>query len=90
MLSCVRLRIHGYVQGVNFRYLARRRAQGLGLTGWVRNREDGTVEALACGEPEAVAAFGEWCRQGPPSARVDRVEVHPEDASEPTGGFAIR
>jgi acylphosphatase len=71
----VRLRITGNVQGVGYRIWATRVAAGLGLRGWVRNRSDGSVEALATGAPDAVGALIEACRQGPYGARVTAVAV---------------
>jgi acylphosphatase len=65
-----RLSIAGRVQGVGFRYSMERKARGLGVTGWVRNRRDGDVEAVVHGTPEAVAAITEWARHGPPGALV--------------------
>jgi len=73
-----RLRIAGRVQGVAFRASAVMAAQALGLAGWVANRTDGSVEAVAEGDEAGVAAFIRWCHQGPPAARVDRVEVTDE------------
>lgn len=70
-----RLVIHGRVQGVGFRASLAWEAQAQGVTGWVRNRRDGTVEAMVAGSDEAVAAMIAWARRGPPGARVDRVEV---------------
>lgn len=67
--------IHGRVQGVGYRYAMTREARRRGVTGWVRNRREGTVEALLCGEGEAVAALLVWARQGPTGAQVDHVEV---------------
>jgi acylphosphatase len=67
--------IHGRVQGVGFRASLAWEAQKQGITGWVRNRRDGTVEAMIAGSDEAVAAMIAWARRGPPGARVDRVEV---------------
>ena len=67
--------IHGRVQGVGFRASLAWEAQREGVTGWVRNRRDGTVEAMICGSDEAVATMIAWARRGPPGARVDRVEV---------------
>lgn len=77
-----RLRIHGVVQGVGFRYALEREARRLGLSGWVRNRRDGTVEAVIEGPVAAVEAMAAWAHRGPPSARVARVEV-----TEDGGGF---
>jgi acylphosphatase len=77
------LSIHGNVQGVGFRYHFREQAQRLGITGWVRNRRGGSVEAMIEGTPEAVEALLAWARLGPPAARVERVEL-----SEAEGAFA--
>jgi acylphosphatase len=70
-----RLRIHGRVQGVYYRGWMVELAERLGLDGWVRNRIDGTVEALAVGSTEAVETLIAACHDGPPAARVDLVEV---------------
>ena len=70
-----RVRIHGRVQGVFYRGWAEEQATALGLDGWVRNRIDGTVEAVVSGPADKVEAFIALCRQGPRAARVDRVEV---------------
>lgn len=67
--------ITGRVQGVGFRASMAREAQRLGVTGWVRNRSDGSVEAMIAGTPEQVAAMMNWARRGPPAARVDQVFV---------------
>jgi acylphosphatase len=69
----VHLKIEGRVQGVWFRESTRKKAQSLGVLGWVRNRSDGTVEAMAEGEEGKVKALVSWCHQGPPSAQVTRV-----------------
>ena len=68
-----RLRITGKVQGVWFRGWAVRTATSLGLTGWVRNRRDRSVEALAIGEPDALERFAAACHEGPSRAAVERV-----------------
>ncbi len=71
----VRIVISGRVQGVFFRASACEQATLLGITGWVRNRPDGKVEILAEGETKQLEEFISWCQQGPPRARVTRVEV---------------
>jgi acylphosphatase len=71
-VQCVVL---GRVQGVFFRASAQREAKRLGLTGWVRNRPDGSVELLAEGEDESLRDFIGWVQRGPTSARVDRVDT---------------
>lgn len=67
--------ITGHVQGVWFRGSMVAKAQELGVTGWVRNRRDGSVEAVVAGTPEQLAAIMNWARRGPPGARVDHVAV---------------
>ena len=69
------LHIRGTVQGVWYRESMRQEAEQLGVTGWVRNRFDGSVEALVQGTPEAVEAIIEWCKRGPERAEVARVEI---------------
>ena len=80
MLVRKRLRITGRVQGVAFRASTVTIARTLGLAGWVANRADDSVEAVAEGDEAKVAAFIRWCHHGPPAARVDRVEVTDEPA----------
>jgi acylphosphatase len=75
------LRIRGRVQGVGFRMYLQREAQRHGVTGWVRNRHDGSVEAVVQGEAEAVEAVIAWARHGPPSARVMNVDVSEGDGA---------
>lgn len=84
------LRIHGLVQGVYYRQSMCDAAQRLGLHGWVRNRRDGSVEALATGPAPAVQALIDWAHEGPPAARVERVDVSeaPPEALAP--GFMQR
>ncbi len=67
--------VHGCVQGVSFRHYTRRQALNLGVTGWVRNMPDGTVEGLFEGDDSAVQALVEWCRSGPPAAQVGRLDI---------------
>jgi len=70
------LHIFGLVQGVGFRYHFAEQAQFLGITGWVRNRRGGSVEAMVAGAPEAVEAMLAWARRGPAAASVERVDVN--------------
>ena len=85
----VTVRVFGVVQGVGFRYHCQRQAQLAGAAGWVRNEPDGSVTAHVEGDERAVATLVAWCRQGPPSGAVDRVETA---AAEPErlGGFSVR
>jgi acylphosphatase len=88
-LTRVRVRIRGRVQGVFFRAETRARAESLGVAGWVRNADDGSVEAVFEGDDEQVESMVEWCRRGPAGGRVEEVEVVRE---EPAGeiGFQVR
>jgi len=86
----VLVRIHGRVQGVWYRGWTVETAQDLGLTGWVRNRSDGTVEALLRGPTRAVTTMITACHQGPPAARVTRVEVQEEGADADIGCVGFR
>lgn len=90
--ATLRLRITGKVQGVWFRGWTVKTARGLGLTGWVRNRRDGTVEAFIHGPRPAVEAMVVACRQGPPAARVGEVAVETALAGgeDLAGGFTQR
>ena len=83
-----RVAVHGRVQGVFFRDTTRRMAQSRGVTGWVRNREDGAVEAAFEGEADAVEALVEFARQGPRGAAVERVEVT-EEVPQGEDGFRV-
>ena len=78
----VHVRAQGRVQGVFFRAEARERAESLGVSGWIRNAEDGSVEAVFEGDEERVQSLVEWCRRGPRGAVVDSVEIAEE---RPTG-----
>jgi acylphosphatase len=69
------LRIFGRVQGVGFRHYTQREARRRGVHGWVRNRNDGSVEAVFHGEQAAVDGLVDWTRHGPPSAKVTDVQV---------------
>jgi acylphosphatase len=80
-----RLSIRGRVQGVGYRQWMVEEARSLGLTGWVRNRRDGSVEAVFSGDAGDVSEMLERCKDGPHSARVTAVTVTEEGASGPTG-----
>ena len=82
-----RLTITGRVQGVGYRDWALRMARHLGLTGWVRNRMDGSVEALLVGDDTRVGEMIEACRRGPRMAEVDAVDVEPVDLDILPDGF---
>ena len=69
-MGCVRLTVTGMVQGVGFRAYVRDEARRLGVTGWVRNRKDGSVEVLVCGPETALAALSERVAKGPAGAQV--------------------
>lgn len=85
------LLIHGHVQGVSFRWSMVQAAQLRGVRGWVRNRNDGCVEALVTGPAAAVQSLVQWAHQGPRHARVDGVDVRNAAApSEPFSDFAQR
>lgn len=80
-----RLTVRGRVQGVRYRGRAGDQARAPGLSGWVRNRRDGSVEVLVSGPDEAVGAFIVRCREGPPGARAERVEVAQTQEAAPAG-----
>ena len=80
---------HGRVQGVFFRDTTRRRAQALGVAGWVANRDDGAVEAAFEGDAETVDAMVELCRRGPGRAEVTQLEAA-DEPPEGLSGFEVR
>ncbi|WP_439578220.1 acylphosphatase [Elioraea sp.] len=86
-MRTVRILVSGRVQGVGFRAFAARQADRLGIDGWVRNLEDGRVEALAAGEETAVAEFIAALKRGPLIARVASVEVIEAADQPPAPGF---
>jgi acylphosphatase len=88
--TCVRLVVHGRVQGVGFRFTAREAAVECGVTGWVRNLPDGSVEIVAQGSPAAVARMTAWAQGGPQHASVDRVRVETLAVSPDLLRFEIR
>ena len=86
----VQLKIHGRVQGVYYRAATVQQAQSLGLTGWVMNCPDGSVEAVAEGAKLKLEKLIAWCRQGPDGARVTHVDVRWKTAENNFYGFSIR
>ena len=82
---CVLARIHGRVQGVFYRAWTQKTARALGLEGWVRNRRDGTVEALFCGPRRKVEEMLRAAQAGPPAARVTRIDTREVARDELTG-----
>lgn len=89
-LECWSVRIHGHVQGVGYRDTCAHQARRLGVTGWVRNRSDGTVEALMLGPKDELFRMQAWLRHGPPHARVTAVDVQRLDAPFPIDDLAER
>ena len=79
--SVLRLEIRGRVQGVGYRWSMVGQAHRLGLRGWVRNRRDGSVEAVVAGAPEAVERIVNWARRGPDAALVEAVDVFPAEGA---------
>ena len=82
--------VHGYVQGVGFRYFVRRRANELGLVGWTANERDGTVRVVAEGSAAALDELTRHLHAGPPGARVERVEANRMPSVGDLRGFSIR
>lgn len=89
-LVCRKLSIQGRVQGVGYRWSLCEQANRLGLSGWVRNRRDGSVEALLIGDSAAIDELLFWAQRGPPMASVDKVAVSEGSASELAGGEGFR
>ena len=82
--------ISGRVQGVFFRLETKRAADGYGVFGWVRNNRDGTVEAVFEGDREKVLSVLEWCKQGPPIAGVQNVDIRWKEYTGEFNSFGIR
>ena len=89
-LTRAHVRVTGRVQGVCFRIYTHERARELDLTGWVRNRYDGSVEAAIEGEAADVKSMIDWCHIGPPASRVKEVRVEWEKATDKYTGFSVR
>jgi len=84
------LRVRGRVQGVGFSATTRKQARELGLRGWVRDEQDGSVTVVAEGSHESLMALHRFCGRGPPFARVDQVEAIWNDATGEFPGFDLR
>ncbi|HEX3674847.1 MAG TPA: acylphosphatase [Rhizomicrobium sp.] len=84
-LTSLRLRIEGYVQAVGYRNFVIAEAARLGIDGWIRNRSDGTVEALVSGETKAVEAIVAACMRGPEGSRIKDVELHNAEPPDEKG-----
>ncbi|OYT42419.1 MAG: acylphosphatase [Candidatus Aenigmarchaeota archaeon ex4484_224] len=92
MRSCkrIKVKIYGRVQGVGFRYSVYLLAKSLGIKGWVRNCEDGTVEAIFEGYLSKVEEMIKFCKKGPPLAKVERIEIKEENCKNEFENFEIR
>lgn len=90
MQKACKIRVYGRVQGVWFRAYTQRKAEELGIKGFVRNEADGSVYIEAEGEEQALQAFVEWCYEGSPLAKVERVEIAPLEPPPGYQEFAIR
>ena len=88
--NAVHVIVSGRVQGVFFRMETQRAAERLGVGGWVKNRSDGTVEAVFEGETKKVDQALDWCRKGPPNASVSDVAINEIDYSGKYESFSIR
>lgn len=88
-MKAIHAEVHGFVQGVGFRYATQRLAHQLGVVGWVRNLPSGGVEVWAQGEIESVDRLLAFLERGPRGARVDRVVVNPVEVDPAREGFDI-
>ena len=89
MKTNVYVKIHGKVQGVWFRASTKQKAEQLGLTGWVRNTDDGCVEAVFEGGEKQVQDMIQWCYQGPPLSKVKNVEVKNQNPTNNFDSFSV-
>lgn len=90
MTKGIIIKVYGRVQGVFFRHSARLKAEELGLRGFARNETDGSVALTAEGEEETLRKFLEWCRRGPPLARVDEIKIEWQETTEKFKRFEIQ
>jgi acylphosphatase len=84
-LTTLRLRIEGFVQAVGYRHYAIEEAKKLGIDGWIRNRSDGTVEAVVSGPTKTVELYVQACMRGPTGSRVDNIELGPAEPLQEKG-----
>ena len=89
MKQHLNIKVYGLVQGVFFRKSAKDMADELAVPGWVRNEHDGSVSIMATGEKETLEKFIEWCKDGPPMSKVEKVEVNWLSEVEDFGYFSI-
>jgi acylphosphatase len=89
-MQTIHVIVEGKVQGVCFRDYTNRQAHRLQLTGWVRNRPDGTVEALVRGDDGDVATMLDWLKKGPPMSRVDNIRISDIASEEHFSTFEVR
>lgn len=85
----IHILISGKVQGVCYRASCKEYALSIGLKGWVKNLDDGSVEVLAQGEKVNLEKFIAWCKQGPPQAKVEEVRISWQEANGPFNGFVV-
>jgi len=88
-MQCLLIQIHGRVQGVGFRYYTQAEAQRLGITGWVRNCADGSVETCICGTDEQLASMQDWLQHGPSLAQVSYCDCRVATAPAHYSTFTI-
>ena len=88
-MICQHYLVNGRVQGVFFRANTQRQARALGLTGWVRNRRDGRVEVLACGDEQQLLVFAKWLEIGPELSKVTNIEVSEHKISAAPASFEV-
>ena len=88
-ITSLNVRVEGVVQGVSYRAFVAAEARKLGLSGWVRNRSDGTVEALVSGPTKTVEAYVAACARGPAGARVTHIDLHNAEAPA-EAGFQVK
>lgn len=85
----VHLFISGFVQGIGFRQFVKSHAQELGLTGWVKNTQDGGVEIIAQGKKESLDQLVMFCKKGPPLSKITDISARFENVRKPFSGFVV-